>query len=63
MNKLKTYEAPSTRVAKVELRTNMLAGSILENPQSTVEATQHDTGKDVDFSADNNGGFTVSEWE
>ena len=64
MNKLKTYEAPSTRVAKVELRTNLLAASIMEQSnESTVEATQHDTGKDVDFSADNNGGFAVSDWE
>lgn len=31
MNKLKTYEAPSTRVAKVELRTNLLAGSVIED--------------------------------
>ena len=38
MNKLKTYEAPSTRVAKVELRTNMLAGSSMmeENAKSKV---------------------------
>lgn len=34
MNKLKTYEAPSTRVAKVELRTNLLAGSVIEDNQA-----------------------------
>ncbi|MBQ8807068.1 MAG: hypothetical protein IJZ68_11560 [Bacteroidaceae bacterium] len=46
MNKLKTYEAPSTRVAQVELRTNMLAGSIMEHKDSKVEASEHETGFD-----------------
>ena len=60
MNKLKTYEAPSTRVAKVELRTNMLAGSIMEHKESKVEASEHETGFD---NVDGGDSFTINEWQ
>ena len=62
MNKLKTYEAPSTRVAKVELRTNMLAGSSImeENAKSKVEASEHETGFD---NVDGGDSFTINEWQ
>ncbi|MBQ8807069.1 MAG: hypothetical protein IJZ68_11565 [Bacteroidaceae bacterium] len=60
MNKLKTYEAPSTRVAKVELRTNMLAGSIMEHKESKVEASEHETGFD---NVDGGDSFTIEEWQ
>ena len=60
MNKLKTYEAPSTRVAKVELRTNMLAGSIMEHKESKVEASEHETGFD---NVDGEDSFTINEWQ
>ena len=61
MNKLKTYEAPSTRVAKVELRTNMLAGSIMEHKESKVEASEHETG--FDNTVDGGDSFTINEWQ
>ena len=63
MNKLKTYEAPSTRVAKVELRTNMLAGSSImeENAKSKVEASEHETG--FDNTVDGGNSFTINEWQ
>ena len=61
MNKLKTYEAPSTRVAKVELRTNMLAGSIMEHKDSKVEASEHETG--FDNTVDGGNSFTINEWQ
>lgn len=61
MNKLKTYEAPSTRVAKVELRTNMLAGSIMEHKESKVEASEHETG--FDNTVEGGDDFTYSEWQ
>ena len=49
MNKLKTYEAPSTRVAKVELRTNLLAASIMEEQQKSVTTKGHETGDTYNF--------------
>ena len=65
MNKLKTYEAPSTRVAKVELRTNMLAGSSVmeENAKSKVEASEHETGFDYDYTVDGDESLTINEWQ
>lgn len=63
MNKLKTYEAPSTRVAKVELRTNMLAGSIMEHKESKVEASEHETGFDYDYTVDGEESLTINEWQ
>ena len=62
MNKLKTYEAPSTRVAKVELRTNMLAGSSImeENAKSKAEASEHETGFD---NVDGGDSLTINEWQ
>ena len=68
MNKLKTYEAPSTRVAKVELRTNMLAGSIVKTGEENVEAKGHEIGGNYEFGSDNVGTTTDSkefkvEWE
>jgi len=66
MNKLKTYEAPSTRVAKVELRTNLLAASIMEDKQGkAVEVEAHEVGGDYDFGGkeeNTTGGFSVT-WD
>jgi hypothetical protein len=66
MKKLKTYEAPTTRVAKVTLKTSMLAGSIMESAESKVETSEHETGTDIDFGGStsaSNGDFTVTGWE
>ena len=49
MNKLKTYEAPSTRVAKVELRTNLLAASIMQDKPQSVKTEGHEVGGDYTF--------------
>lgn len=67
MKKLKTYEAPTTRVAKVTLKTSMLAASIMENAESKVETKGHEVGETYKFSGNesssvNNNNFSVS-WE
>lgn len=62
MKKLKTYEAPTTRVAKVTLKTSMLAGSIFqESKEEGVEAKGHETGGDYTFGADNQGSTADSK--
>lgn len=67
MKKLKTYEAPTTRVAKVALKTSMLAASIMESAESKVETKGHEVGETYNFegnasSSVNNNNFSVS-WE
>lgn len=61
MNKKRIYQTPLTERKVVELEGGF-CGSIMETP-SDVKTTQHDTGKDIDFGAEDNGGFTVSSWE
>lgn len=56
MNKLKTYEAPSTRVAKVELRTNLLAASIMQDEPQSVKTEGHEVGNAYDFNVSGTGG-------
>lgn len=66
MKKLKTYEAPTTRVAKVTLKTSMLAGSVTGTAETKAEALEHETGTDIDFGGStsaSNGDFTITGWE
>lgn len=50
MKKLKTYEAPTTRVAKVTLKTSMLAASIMQDETKSVESKGHEIGGDYTYS-------------
>lgn len=57
MKKLKTYEAPTTRVAKVTLKTSMLAGSIFQgSKEEDVEAKGHEIGNNYEFDVSGAGG-------
>jgi hypothetical protein len=62
MKKLKTYEAPTTRVAKVTLKTSMLAASIMQDETKSVESKGHEIGSTYEYSVgttpDGEGNFT-----